>query len=128
MTANTSLVQGPTINVTITLDENKVPHFSYTKEDGSPSTGSVVVRHGQFITYQLVNSADFSFVGAGFSTPFDGIVDAMNVSADGQQLVLLDDNSVSGSTGFQLIFKDTINSLLLLSPDPQVINKDIPDA
>lgn len=128
MTANTPLVQGPTINVTITLDENKVPHFTYTKEDGSPSTGNVVVRRGQFITYQLVNSAGFSFVGAGFATPFDGIIDAMNVSPDGQQLVLLDENNVSGSTGFQLIFKDTINSLLLLSPDPQVINKEKPQA
>lgn len=62
MTANTPLVQGPTINVTITLDENKVPHFTYTKEDGSPSTGNVVVRRGQFITYQLVNSAGFSLL------------------------------------------------------------------
>lgn len=52
----------------------------------------------------------------------------MNVSADGQQLVLLDENNVSGSTGFQLIFKDTTNSLLLLSPDPQIVNKDKPKA
>ena len=92
-------------------------------QNGEPSDGNVMVLTGQDIIYQLVNSAGYSFIGAGFLTPNDGIVDAMSVSADGQQLVLEDTDSTPGITKFQLILKNPQNSLFVISPDPQVVNK-----
>lgn len=120
-----TLEKGPLIEVTVTLDSNKAPQFSYM-QDGQQTDGSVVVSCGEDITYQLVNSEGFVFKGAGFITPFDGIVDSVEVAADGQQLILIDQDSVSGTTKFQLILSNTSNDLLLLSPDPQVINRDEP--
>ncbi|MBU0913180.1 MAG: DP-EP family protein [Gammaproteobacteria bacterium] len=118
----TTLIQGPIIEVMITLDANQEPKVTYL-QDGEVCTGSVVVTCGEDITYKLVNSAGYAFMGAGFLTPYDNIIDSVQVSADGQELVLVDEDSVSGATKFQLIFTNTTNSLLLLSPDPQVINK-----
>lgn len=119
----TALNQGPIIEVMITLDANQEPKVTYLQE-GEVCTGNVVVTCGQDITYRLVNSAGYAFMGAGFLTPYDNIIDAVQVSADGQELVLIDEDSVKGTTKFQLIFTNTTNSLLLLSPDPQIINKD----
>lgn len=118
----TTLIQGPIIEVMITLDANQEPKVTYL-QDGAVCTGNVVVTCGENITYKLVNSAGYAFMGAGFLTPYDNIIDAVQVSADGQELVLVDEDSVSGTTKFQLIFTNTTNSLLLLSPDPQVVNK-----
>lgn len=120
----TNLIQGPVIEVMITLDTNQEPKVTYLQE-GEVCTGSVVVTCGEDITYRLVNSAGYAFMGAGFLTPYDNIIDAVQVSADGQELVLVDEDNVAGTTKFQLIFTNTTNSLLLLSPDPQVINKDV---
>jgi hypothetical protein len=119
-----NLNQGPVIEVMITLDSNQEPKVTYLQE-GEVCTGSVVVTCGENITYRLVNSAGYAFMGAGFLTPYDNIIDAVQVSEDGQELVLVDEDSVAGTTKFQLIFTNTTNSLLLLSPDPQVVNKDI---
>ncbi|GAA0657760.1 DP-EP family protein [Rheinheimera tangshanensis] len=118
----TTLIQGPIIDVMITLDASQEPKVTYL-QDGAVCTGSVVVTCGEDITYRLVNSAGYAFMGAGFLTPYDHIIDAVQVSADGQELVLVDEDSVSGTTKFQLIFTNTTNSLLLLSPDPQIVNK-----
>jgi hypothetical protein len=118
----TTLNQGPIIDVMITLDANQEPKVTYLQE-GEVCTGNVVVTCGEDITYKLVNSAGYAFMGAGFLTPYDNIIDSVQVSADGQELVLVDEDSVSGTTKFQLIFTNTTNSLLLLSPDPQVVNK-----
>lgn len=118
----TTLIQGPIIEVMITLDANQEPKVTYL-QDGDVCTGNVVVTCGEDITYKLVNSAGYAFLGAGFLTPYDNIIDSVQVSADGQELVLVDEDSVSGTTKFQLIFTNTTNSLLLLSPDPQIINK-----
>ncbi|WP_288740695.1 DP-EP family protein [uncultured Rheinheimera sp.] len=118
----TTLIQGPIIEVMITLDVNQEPKVTYLQDD-EVCTGNVVVTCGEDITYRLVNSAGYAFMGAGFLTPYDNIIDSVQVSADGQELVLVDEDSVSGTTKFQLIFTNTTNSLLLLSPDPQVINK-----
>lgn len=118
----TSLSPGALIEVTVQLNAANEPEFSYM-QNGEPSDGNVVVLTGQDIIYQLVNSAGYSFIGAGFLTPNDGIVDAMSVSADGQQLVLEDTDSTPGITKFQLILKNPQNSLFVISPDPQVVNK-----
>ena len=118
----TTLNQGPIIEVMVTLDANQEPKVTYL-QDGAVCTGSVIVTCGEDITYKLVNSAGYAFMGAGFLTPYDNIIDSVLVSANGQELVLVDEDSVSGTTKFQLIFTNTTNSLLLLSPDPQIINK-----
>ncbi|WP_127020299.1 DP-EP family protein [Rheinheimera mangrovi] len=120
----TTLIQGPIIDVMITLDVNQEPKVTYL-QDGAVCTGNVVVTCGENITYRLVNSAGYAFMGAGFLTPYDQIIDAVQVSADGQELVLVDEDSVVGTTKFQLIFTNTTNSLLLLSPDPQIVNRDV---
>ncbi len=119
----TTLIQGPVIEVMITQDTNQEPKVTYL-QDGEVCTGSVVVTCGEDITYRLINSAGYAFMGAGFLTPYDNIIDAVQVSEDGQELVLVDEDSVAGTTKFQLIFTNSTNSLLLLSPDPQIINKD----
>lgn len=120
----TTLIQGPIIDVMITLDANQEPKVTYL-QDGEVCTGNVVVTCGEDITYRLVNSAGYAFMGAGFLTPYDNIIDSVQVSADGQELVLVDEDSVVGTTKFQLIFTNTTNSLLLLSPDPQIVNRDV---
>ena len=120
----TNLIQGPIIDVMITLDANQEPKVTYL-QDGAVCTGNVVVTCGENITYRLVNSAGYAFMGAGFLTPYDNIIDAVQVSADGQELVLVDEDNVAGTTKFQLVFTNATNSLLLLSPDPQIVNKDI---
>ena len=86
----TNLIQGPVIEVMITLDANQEPKVTYL-QDGEVCTGSVVVTCGEDITYRLVNSAGYAFMGAGFLTPYDNIIDSVQVSADGQELVLVDD-------------------------------------
>lgn len=118
----TTLTPGALIEVTVQLSAANEPEFSYM-QNGQPCDGNVVVLSGQDIVYQLINSPGYSFIGAGFLTPNDGIVDVMSVSADGQQLVLEDTDSTLGTTKFQLILKNPQNSLLVISPDPQIINK-----
>ena len=112
----------PILQVQISLNSESVPQFTYWI-DGKLSDGSVIVEQSEAITYQLINSEGFSFVGAGFITPFDGVIDAVTVSEDGQELVLEDHDSVAGVTKFQLIVRNNRNALLLLSPDPQVVNR-----
>jgi hypothetical protein len=118
----TTLTPGALIEVTVQLNAANEPVFSYM-QNGEPTDGNVLVVVGQDIIYQLVNSAGYSFIGAGFLTPNDGIVDAMTVSPDGQQLILEDTDCTPGTTTFQLVLKNPQNSLFVLSPDPQVLNK-----
>lgn len=113
---------GALIEVTVQLNAANEPVFSYT-QNGEPTQGNVVVSVGQNIVYQLVNSAGYSFVGAGFLTPNDGIIDEMEVSADGNELTLVDSDGTPGTTKFQLVLKNAQNSLYVISPDPQVLNK-----
>lgn len=120
----TTLNKGPIIEVMITLDQNQEPKVTFM-QDKAVTSGNVVVTCGEDITYKLVNSPGYAFFGAGFLTPFDKIIDSVQVLEGGQELVLVDEDNVAGTTKFQLIFTNTTNSLLLLSPDPQVVNKDI---
>lgn len=112
----------PVLQVQVSLTRDNVPQFTYWM-NGVLCDGSVIVKRSETITYQLVKSEGFSFVGAGFITPFDGVIDAVCVSADGQELVFEDQDTVAGITKFQLILRNNRNSLLLLSPDPQVVNR-----
>lgn len=107
------------ITVTVTLDKNEVPSFTYSNE-----TGNVEVSEESTITYILDDNTNkgLKFTGAAFNTPFDGIVDAVTVSSDGTIVQLIDLDKVVGKTTFQFVLTNTDNTLMLISPDPQVIN------
>lgn len=117
--------QATFFNVIVTLDNKGEPEFAYTNLDGTPLCGNVVVTQLGTISYQLIDHTDkgLKFVGAAFITPFDHIIDATTISSDGSLLQLTDLDEVSGSTKFQFVLSNNTNTLMLLSPDPQVINR-----
>lgn len=117
---NASLI----INVTVSLEQGE-PVFSYQSSSGEPlPSGDITVTEASTITYKLVDNTGkgLKFIGAGFNTPFDGIIDAVTVSSDGQYLQMLDTDQTAGTTKFQFILSNTSNSLFILSPDPEVKN------
>jgi hypothetical protein len=109
--------------VTVML-ENGEPVFSYTDADDTPVTGDITFTDAGTVTYQLIDRTGkgLKFVGMGFNTPFDGIVDAVTLSSDGQLIQIIDLDRLPGCTEFQFVLSNTANTLLVLSPDPQVIN------
>ncbi|WP_434931258.1 DP-EP family protein [Shewanella sp. HL-SH5] len=119
--------QNTIINVIVTLENNQ-PIFSYTDENNHPRSGDVIVTENAQIFYQLVDQTDkgLKFVGAAFSTPFDGVIDQVQVVNNGNTLQLNDNDQVIGNTEFRLILSNStaeFGSHLLLSPDPQVVNR-----
>ncbi|MFB2732451.1 DP-EP family protein [Shewanella mangrovisoli] len=110
--------------VVVTLD-NDVPSFQYFNFDDTPCCGNVVITQNGTITYQLIDKTNqgLKFIGAAFQTPFDHIVDAVTVSTDGSLIQLLDLDKTLGTTKFQFVLSNTTNTLMLLSPDPQVVNR-----
>ena len=112
------------IQVVVNL-ENGEPVFNYQTTDGQPCDGDVTVTEAGTITYQLVDNTGkgLKFVGVGFITPFDGIIDAITVSSDGQLVQMLDLDRSAGSTKFQFVLTNSTNTLMVLSPDPQVKNE-----
>ncbi|KZK69881.1 MULTISPECIES: DP-EP family protein [Shewanella] len=111
------------VKVTVAL-ENGEPVFTYTNAEGSECPGDVTITAASTITYLLDDQTGkgLKFVGAGFLTPFDGIIDALTLSSDGAILQMIDLDHTSGTTKFQFVLTNTNNTLLLLSPDPQIIN------
>lgn len=111
------------VKVTVAL-ENGEPVFTYTNAEGSECPGDVTITAASTITYLLDDQTGkgLKFVGAGFLTPFDGIIDALTLSSDGAILQMIDLDHTSGTTKFQFVLTNTNNTLLLLSPDPEIIN------
>ena len=107
--------------------ENGEPVFSYQNSAAQPCEGDVTVTEAGTITYQLVDNTGkgLKFVGVGFTTPFDGIIDAITVSNDGQFVQMIDTDRTPGETKFQFVLTNTANTLMILSPDPEVVN--VPD-
>lgn len=105
------------ITVTASLNINNEPVFTY-----DPS-GPVVVTQKSRIDYTLVDNTgkNLGFAGAAFTTPFDSIVDSVEVTPN--LLSLFDTDKVVGETGFHLVFTIPGSTLLMCSPDPQIINK-----
>lgn len=106
--------------------ENGEPVFSYQTTAGQPlPDGDVTVTEAGTITYQLVDNTGkgLKFIGVGFITPFDGVIDAITVSSDGQLVQMLDMDRSAGTTKFQFVLTNSSNTLMLLSPDPQVKNE-----
>ena len=113
------------IQVVVNL-ENGEPVFSYQTTGGQPlPNGDVTVTEAGTITYQLVDNTGkgLRFIGVGFITPFDGVIDAITVSSDGQLVQMLDMDRSAGTTKFQFVLTNSSNTLMLLSPDPQVKNE-----
>ena len=105
--------------------ENGEPVFSYKNSAGQPCEGDVTVTEAGTITYQLIDNTGkgLKFVGVGFTTPVDGVIDAITVSPDGQYVQMLDLDRTPGETKFQFVLTNTTNTLMILSPDPEVINR-----
>ncbi|RPA55719.1 DP-EP family protein [Shewanella vesiculosa] len=118
--------QATFFNLTVTLGDNNVPVFTYTNFDGSPVCGNVVINQYSTISYQLIDKTgkELKFVGAAFTTAFDKIIDAITISSDGTLIQLTDLDETPGNTGFQFVLSNTSNTLLILSPDPEVINRE----
>ncbi|UJF21643.1 DP-EP family protein [Shewanella sp. OMA3-2] len=115
------------INVIVTLENNQ-PIFSYTDENNNPRSGDVVMTENGLISYNLIDKTarGLAFVGAAFSTPFDSVIDQVQVVNNGSTLQLSDSDQVIGNTEFRLILSNStpgFSSHLLLSPDPEVINR-----
>lgn len=112
------------IQVLVNL-ENGEPVFNYQTTDGQPCDGDVTVTEAGTITYLLVDNTGkgLKFVGVGFITPFDGVIDAITVSSDGQLVQMLDLDRSAGTTKFQFVLTNSSNTLMVLSPDPQVKNE-----
>lgn len=109
--------------------ENGEPVFSYQTSSGQPlPDGDVTVTEAGTITYQLIDNTGkgLKFIGVGFTTPFDGIIDAITVSSDGQLVQMLDMDRSAGTTKFQFVLTNSTNTLMVLSPDPQVKNDPVP--
>lgn len=117
-------LQASTFMQVIVNMESGEPVFSYQNSAGQPCEGDVTVTEAGTITYQLVDNTGkgLKFVGVGFVTPFDGIIDAVTVSSDGQLIQMVDMDRTPGETKFQFVLTNSTNTLLVLSPDPQVKN------
>jgi|TARA_R110001583_G_scaffold53916_4_gene165788 hypothetical protein len=117
--------QATFFNLTVTLGEKEEPVLTYTNLDGSPVCGNVVINQYSTISYQLIDKTGkgLKFVGAAFTTPFDGIIDAITISSDGTLIQLTDLDETPGDTKFQFVLSNRANTLLLLSPDPQIVNR-----
>ncbi|KPZ73171.1 hypothetical protein AN944_00319 [Shewanella sp. P1-14-1] len=109
------------ITLTVTLGKNNIPIFSYSNNDEP-----IIITKKSVITYELSDETEkgLKFIGATFDTPFDGIIDAVTVSNDGQLIHLLDLDQITGKTNFQFVLSNAQNSLMLISKDPQVINRE----
>ncbi|ACK47326.1 Domain of unknown function DUF1888 [Shewanella baltica OS223] len=112
------------IKVNVTL-ENGEPVFIYTDASGEQCPGDVTITQASTVTYLLNDQTGkgLKFVGVGFVTPFDEVVDAVTISSDGMLVQLVDLDRTPGTTKFQFVLSNTANTLLILSPDPEIINR-----
>lgn len=117
--------QAPSLMQVIVHLENGEPMFSYQDNTGKPIDGNVTVTEACTITYQLIDNTGkgLKFAGVGFTTPFDGVIDAITISPDGQFVHLVDMDRSVGQTKFQFVLTNSTNTLMVLSPDPEVINE-----
>ncbi|WP_337842256.1 DP-EP family protein [Rheinheimera sp.] len=117
---------GQVIQLSVTLDSARQAHFAY-QQNGVLCDGNVELSQNGLITYDLLatnqSPQGLRFVGAGFTNPFDGHIDLVTVSGDGQRIELQNNINQLGVSKFQFIFASDETDLLLVSPDPQILNK-----
>ncbi|ACJ27459.1 Conserved hypothetical protein [Shewanella piezotolerans WP3] len=116
--------------LTVTLNKEDVPQFNYTQLDNGqdvPVTGSFVVSTPTTIRYYLIDKTEkgLEFTGAAFTTPFDNVIDSVELGEDqrGPYIDLIDSDAQPGKTGFRFILSVKNSKLLMMSPDPEVINR-----
>ncbi len=120
MSTNTNL---EVLTLTVTLNAEQEPQFNYTQGE-APATGSLVVSETTTIKYELKDETGkgLKFISAAFSTPFDRVIDKVTVADDGLSIELFDFDNIAGKTGFSFVLSNTDNSLMVLSPDPEIVN------
>lgn len=113
------------IDLRVILNKKKQAKFSYWQV-GNECDGNVELTENTTITYQLVHRKrtpqGLRIVGAGFTNPFDAHIERVTISDDGQSIYLENNIDNLGVGKFQFIFTSEESDLLLVSPDPQVIN------
>lgn len=117
---------GTTVEVAIERNGNSGVDFSY-HQNGVACSGDIGVTSPTTLTYHISHSniAGLRFTGAGFLNPFNGTIDSVTVSDDGQTLALEDSYQQAGIGKFQFLLTSEENNLVMMSPDPEVINKKI---
>lgn len=118
-------------DVSVTVTAKKKPVFTYYESGSSKPLSEkerqVVITGPSVIFYKLINlelaPKGLQFIGAGFTKPFTQIVENSYVSENGDTLVLEDLCVDDGATSFHLLLKTDENNLIMISPDPEVINK-----
>lgn len=110
-------------SITLTVSkDNQGLNYTY-----SPA-GAVQVFSSENIIYTLDDQTELGlvFTNIGFLNPFNNVIDKVVISPDGKTVTLIDLDKAPGTTNFQFIFNyaNNVNNLLLISPDPQVINHD----
>lgn len=112
--------------LTVSLNKNGEPEFNYT-QDGIPATGSFVVNGPTTVRYNLIDltNKELVLIGAAFTNPFSNVIDTVKVTNDNdnQYIDLIDVDAAPGKTGFRFVLQPKNSTLLMLSPDPEIINR-----
>ena len=110
--------------LTVSLNNDNIPEFNYSNAEG-PATGSLVINTATTIRYNLVDNTNkgLTFSGAAFTTPFNNVIDDVVVSEDKMSIDLIDSNPAPGKTGFRFVLSAVDSRLMVLSPDPEIINR-----
>lgn len=123
--------KGVVYYLTVTKNgNNNSPSFTYF-EPGNPTpipSPDITITEPTMIVYQLANTTDspegLRFIGTAFENPFNGVIEQVNISSDGQQVMLNDLCEDTGTAKYRLILSSSENNLFLTTPDPQVINRE----
>lgn len=115
----------------ITVDNNKDGlkfTYSYNNQGFDPCKNSIDVSQKSILVFQIKHSTftpkGLKFAGIVKQNPFNEIIDKVIISEDGQQLLLEDlHTEINAECHFQILFSADEFSSLLLTPDPQIINK-----
>ncbi|WP_144212490.1 DP-EP family protein [Shewanella donghaensis] len=114
------------IDLHVTMNKKKQVKFKY-KQTGVVCDGNVELFENTTITYRLKHNKrtpkGLRIEGAGFTNPYDAHIERVSISRDGQSISLDNNIENKGVSKFQFIFNSEETDLLLVSPDPQVINR-----
>jgi len=114
------------IKLRVILKNDNQVKFNY-RQAGVACDGNVELTENTTITYKLVHTKrtpkGLRITGAGFTNPFDAHIKRVTVSENGQKLHLENDINNTGISKWQFIFSSDDSDLILMSPDPQIINR-----
>ncbi|WP_417354656.1 DP-EP family protein [Gallaecimonas pentaromativorans] len=128
----TTSFSGILVNVIVDIDNNtgncsfKYYLFNPNNPDNpvGEETSTITVNGPSVIIYNLYKAPEgMHFLGAASKTPYNGVIEQAFVNPTGSQIILEDLHVMEESASIHLIIGNSSNKLLLMSPDPQVINK-----